>query len=246
MAADIKNDASLGASTLAGVWCTTTTVTEDVHTTAHTLTDNNTVTTATGKQGTASQFVAANSEYLSLADHADVSPTGDCSIALWMYLDSAVTGWQPFITKDTGAPNRSYAFALREVTGDNFEVVFSVDGSNGTTNNYRIAAGMTFSTATWYHIVMAFDNTAHTVKCYVNGTLQATIVSTSTNLFDSTATFQIGAYTTNSVYFDGRMNQVLFYRKLLDATNASDLYNGGVGIPYEAAASTNTGFFQMF
>lgn len=235
-ATDIKNDASLGASTLAGVWCTTATVTEDVHTTAHTLTDNNTVTTATGKQGTAAQFTSANSEYLSLADHADVSPTGDCSFAAWIYLDSAVTGWQPLIDKDDGQPNRSYAFALREVTGDNYEIVLSTNGNNANTNNYRAAAGITFSTGTWYHIVMAYNSAGGTVKCYRDGSLDATISSTSSGIYDSTATFKIGAYVVNSLYFNGRMNQVLFYRKELTATDASNLYNGGTGIPYEAAA----------
>ena len=40
---------------------------------ANHLTDNNTVTQAVGKVGNAAQFTLANSEYLSIADNADLS-----------------------------------------------------------------------------------------------------------------------------------------------------------------------------
>jgi len=53
------------------------------------LTDNNTVTSATGKVGTAGQFTNANSEYLSITDNASLS-TGDIdfSAQAWVYFDS--------------------------------------------------------------------------------------------------------------------------------------------------------------
>lgn len=232
--ADIKNDTTLTTS-LVSVWCEDSDVTVDLHG-SNTMTNNNTVTTDTGKQGTASQFTAANSEYLSIADNASVSITGDLTIGMWVYLDSAITGWQPFIAKDSGQPNRSYAFALREVIGDNYEVFMSTDGNNDCSNNYRVATGITFSTATWYHIVMSYDSSAGTVACYRDGVLDATITSTSTGLFDSAADFQLGGYTGNSVYMDGRLNQVCLWSKLITADEVTDLYNSGTGIPYEAAA----------
>ncbi|MDA2917638.1 hypothetical protein MYX64_12505, partial [Nitrospinae bacterium AH_259_B05_G02_I21] len=52
------------------------------------LTDNNTVGQAAGKIGNAADFIRVNSEYLSIADNADVS-AGDVDItwALWVWLD---------------------------------------------------------------------------------------------------------------------------------------------------------------
>lgn len=231
MAIDIKNDATLSTS-LISVWCSTSTVTQDLHGT-NTLTDNNTVTTAVGKQGTASQFTAANSEYLSIVDNAGLSITGDLTVACWIYLDSAITGWVPIIDKDGGAPNRSYVYGLREVSGDNYEVVQSTDGSNANTTNYRAAAGITFSTGTWYHIVMAYDASAGTVACYRNGSLDTTITSTYTSIYNSTAQFNIGTYLINSLYMNGRLNQVCLWNKTISSGEVTSLYNGGAGLPYQ-------------
>jgi hypothetical protein len=239
-AIDIKNDASLGAN-LSLCACTTTTVTEDlVSANTSYFTNNGSVGTATGIQGTASTFVAASTQSLSVADNADVSPTGNMSIAAWIYLSSAVTGRQVLCGKDASQPNRSYAFNLQESTGDNFEVLLSTNGQNAGTNNYRVNAGMTFSTSAWYHVVMAYNSGAGTVACYVNGSLQATITGASSGIYDSTAAFYIARWQDAGAYFDGRLNQFLLYKKLLDSTDASNLYNGGSGIPYEVSSAIKT------
>lgn len=230
---DIKNDASLGAD-LSICACTTSDVTEDVHN-SHVLTNNASVTTATGKQGTASQLTGGSSQYLSIADHADFSPTSDCSIACWVYRDSAISTYTTLASKDDGDPNRSYAFGFRDSSGDQYHMMQSELGTNVTTNNRAVAAGITFSTATWYHIVLAYDASSGTVACYRDGTLDATMTSTSTFIFDSTAAFEIGRENGGS-YWDGRLNQVLLYKKTLNATDATKLSNSGTGIPYEAVA----------
>jgi hypothetical protein len=212
------------------------------------FTNNFSVTTATGKNattGTASQFTAASTQSLSVADNTETSPTGDMSVATWIYLDSAVTGRQVLCGKDASQPNRSYAFNLQESTGDNFEVLLSTNGQNAGTNNYRTNAGMTFSTSTWYHVVMAYNSGAGTIACYVNGALQVTITGTSSGIYDSTAAFYIARWQDASAYFDGRMNQFLLYKKLLTADDAANLWNSGNAIPYNATSSVNSGFLAF-
>src|SRR5574341_2164717 len=53
------------------------------------LTDNNTVTQATGKVGNAAQFTRANTEYLSIAHNTSIA-CGDIdqTRCAWVYLDS--------------------------------------------------------------------------------------------------------------------------------------------------------------
>ena len=54
------------------------------------LTSNNSVGQATGKLNYAANFVAANSQYLSIADNADLSVGDiDFTVSAWIWLDSA-------------------------------------------------------------------------------------------------------------------------------------------------------------
>ena len=54
------------------------------------LSDNNTVTSTTGKVGDAAAFATANSEYLSRADNADLSVGNiDFTFDLWLNLSTA-------------------------------------------------------------------------------------------------------------------------------------------------------------
>ena len=67
------------------------------------LTDNNTVTQATGIVSNAGQFTAANSEYLSIADNAALS-TGDIdfTIPLWARAGGGGMSLPLFMTKKAG------------------------------------------------------------------------------------------------------------------------------------------------
>lgn len=232
---DVKNDVSLGQDLVLAA-CNTADLTEDQSDNAYTLTNNGAATTATGKQGTATQLTLASSQYLSLADNAEISPVGDCSIAAWVYRDSVISSYTTILGKDDGQPDRSYAFGFRDSGGDQYHMMQSTLGTNASTNNKAVSAGITFSTATWYHIILAYDASAGTVKCYRDGTLDATITGGASALFDSVATLEIGRENGGS-YWDGRLNQVLLYKKTLNATDAAKLANGGDGIPMEAASS---------
>jgi hypothetical protein len=206
------------------------------------LTDNNTVAQATGKINDAADFEASQSEYLSITDGSQTGLdfTGDFSVSMWFKLESAVTGWQPMISKDDGQPNRSYFFGLRDVSGDNYEWVISTAGTNATTNHYRAAAGSTFSTGVWYHLVMAYDASAGTIACYLDGSLDATITGAPSSIYNSGATFEMGSYTLNSLYFDGILDEVTLTSDVITSGEASTLYNSGNGLEWEDAGTVVT------
>ena len=156
MATDVKNDANLSTS-LVSYWeleeSSGTRV--DSHG-SDDMTDNNTVTSTTGKQGNAAVFVAANTEFLDSADSAALSITGDMSVAGWFYL-SSFTGQHGIFSKDEGQPNRSYSFLLNYSDPDSYVGMYnSSDGTNAnTTGIIQIKYTSGFSTGTWYHIALA-------------------------------------------------------------------------------------------
>lgn len=199
------------------------------------LTDNNTVTGATGKINGAGQFTRANSEYLSATVTAgDPIQVGELSFtwAGWVYIDSSHLGviasqygntdalrvWQLYY--DNGADR--FTFVLANGSGTNSTVV---------ANNF---GGITL--ATWYYIV-AWRDVAGSINIQVNnGTADTT--ATTTVPLPITQPFYLGANGSGgagSNAFDGRIDEVGFWKRLLTAAEKTSLYNGGSGLAYDAS-----------
>ena len=193
------------------------------------LTDNNTVTQAAGKVGSAAQFTAANSESLSIADNASIS-TGDISwtLAFWLYIDSS-GGDEGLISKyDNGAGANEYL--VRLTTGPQVRIDV-YDGGSGIGNVTATSFG-NLSTATWYFVQCGHDATNNLVFVSVNGGTVDT-AATSAGGADTTGTFRMGVY--NAQFFNGRLDQGSFWKKRISAQEISDLYNAGAGNSYLAA-----------
>lgn len=200
------------------------------------LTDNNTVGQAAGKLGNAALFLTANSESLSINDHADLS-TGDIdfSIAAWVYLDSKGAN-RGLVTKQSGTTAATIDYQLIFHNGvdryrlgvSNGSTITSVDASN-----YGSPA-----LATWVYIVAWHDAANDTLNIQVNnGTVNST--SYSTGVQDTAASFKMGTTTTSS-YHNGRMDAVGFWKKVLTADERTLLWNGGAGCDYPFTACEAT------
>lgn len=198
------------------------------------LTDNNTVTQAAGKKGSASQFTRANSEYLRIVDNAALS-TGDIdfTIAAWVYLDSKPGTHMVIASKDNVNGSGTREWILMWDADVNRLRLSLLDASANDDNVFANAFGAV-STATWYFVVAWSDAAANTLNIQVNN---GTVDSKSTAIVgnDSTAAFKIGAIGTSgspSNFWDGRIDEVGFWKKVLTAQERADLYNTGVGTTY--------------
>ncbi len=187
------------------------------------LTDNNTVTQAAGKVGNAAQFTAANSESLSITDNAALSlgADSDFTIACWIYLDSKATHMH-IIAKRNAAAAIEYML-FYDTGADRF--YFYITGTNIAATTIGSPA-----TATWYFVVMWHDKTANTVNIQVNnGTADSAAWAGGTS--DGDAAFRIGAYD-GGQYFNGRVDAVGFWSRVLTADERATLYNGGSGLEH--------------
>lgn len=233
MATQIKNDPNLDDS-LISVWCTTSTVTEDVHG-SNTLTNAGSVGTDTGVQGTASTFVRASSQRLHMSDNASISPTGDISIAGWVRFDTfpPSNSWTTAMLARYGSGTDSFIMQFRNDSGTNKIRFYNSD--NGTALGSADISLGAISTGFWYHIGIAFDASAGSVEGFKNGiSLGSATGNLKTSLHDATTDLEIGAWGGASNYHDGDFNQICFWSKLLNSTGFSDLYNSSMGIPYDA------------
>jgi hypothetical protein len=186
---------------------------------ANDLTDTNTVGTAAGKVGNARSFVAANNEYFSLADNADLS-TGDIdfTFAAWVNLSSK-TDHREILGK-WGNPSFEYNLRYLQTT-DRFQFLVGSGGDSVSATNLGSP-----STSTWYHIVAWYDATANQIGIAVNDGTPNT-ASFSGGPPDGTSPFWLGQ--ANNRPFDGLIDEVGFWKRVLDSTERTYLYNSGSG-----------------
>jgi hypothetical protein len=200
---------------------------DDAHST-NDLTDNNTVTSAVGIQGTAGLFTKANTEYLSIADNAPLSMSGSFSICAWVYIVGNPTASQMIASKFDNVGDIEYELIYQGGGGvERFQFDFYAGGG------YRQVRANSFGAAslnTWYFVVGVFDGTD--VKISVNGNAFEAASASGNNPTDGVGPFQIGARA-GSVSFDGRIDEVAVWKdRALTIEEVEDLYNSGAGRTY--------------
>jgi hypothetical protein len=197
--------------------------TSDASGNSRTLTNNGVVTFVAGKVGNAAQLTAASTQYLSRADEAGLSfGNEDFSLSAWFYLDSLGVA-RPIINKNTTEWRLG-------VTAAN-KVIWQLPSTN-------LTHSLTLSVSTWYHVVATYDATANLMAVIVNDGTPETAAD-STGATDSTNELRIGRLGT--AYWNGKLDAIGMWRRVLTAAEITQLYAAGSGIePPFASAYTAT------
>lgn len=196
---------------------------------SNTLTDHSSVGTGTGKINGARHFTKASGQFLTIADNTALS-TGDIdfTIAGWVNADS-LSSTMGIICKWLQASSQreyrlDYASSrfrwLLSSAGTSADLVLSADNLGAP------------STGTWYFIVAWHDSVNNVAGIQVNdGT--ANTSSYSSGVFNGTAGFDIGtSESAAGIPFDGLVDEVGFWKRILTSGEKTQLYNGGNGLAY--------------
>ena len=194
----------------------------------NTLTDNNTVTQQTGKLGSCAQFTSLNTEYLSRADNASLRINeSSFTLSAWIYADT-ISVFPAILCKNaSGNPDSRDEFASYINSVNNkltFYVVYDTNVSKG------IESSETLSTGTWYHIILWRDATGLTLNIKINNGTATTVAITGVTATNAnTQPFVIGTYGSTQLPFNGRIDSVGFWKRVLTAAEHTALYNSGSG-----------------
>lgn len=210
---------------------------------SYVLTDRNTVTSTTGKRGTAALLTAANLESLDMSDNASTSFTGNFSANYWVNFTSlsAAPNYQCVVSKfaSTGT-SRSYRFCN---STDTQLLQISSTGSNVS------GAGWTtsLSSGTWYMMSVMYS-TSGSSTVYINGVSQGSVTGMFTSIFDNATAFEIGKSSSpNEFYVDATVDEVTLWKgRILTSAEVTTLYNAGAGIHWnteDSSEATVTPFF---
>ncbi len=161
----------------------------------------------------------------------DYFGSGGFSISMWIKPTSASPGANSDIIAKYGAAGQRSYHIYESTTG---KVVFEV--SNDGTALTSITGGTTLSTSVFTHVV-AFYNGSN-LNLYLNGASDATAVTYSSGIFDSTAAFFIGKNTGGSFY-NGSVDEVGIWHRALATGEITDLYNSGNADALTSVASNS-------
>jgi hypothetical protein len=208
------------------------------------LAPQHTPTNAAGKQGNALSVSRAGAQWCSIADNADLSMGDiDFSIAAWVYFNNAAPGGDfpsQFGASGLGRQKSMYCTTMSQPR--------SLALRSAATVRRLLAIEATTpanpSLSTWYFIVCWHDATANTINIRVNDTTTYS-ASHSAGCFNGTSAFGIGNGFGDESYangfWDGRIDEVGIWKKVLTSGEITTLYNGGSAVthPFEVIVPFN-------
>jgi hypothetical protein len=201
----------------------------------NTLTNNGATAYATGKINNGADIEYNNNNYFSIthASQSGLNITGDLSISCWVKPES-FTENAVLVAKGGASVNNGYNLILLtsgKIASDIFE-------ANGSDDSY-VRTSDVLSTGTWYYITMTYTASTGKILIYINGSLANLEVDTqnATSIYANTDPFTIGSGSTGSNSYDGIIDEVGVWNRILTSTEITALYNGGYGIQYPFSAT---------
>jgi hypothetical protein len=198
------------------------------------LAENGGVGSAAGKIGSAADFDGAN-DYLSRADNADLS-TGniDFTLQAWVQLGSKSAG-RAIVSKLNSSGTSSEYTLLYDSADDRFE--FRITG-NGVAWQGTVTANAfgSPSAGTWYLLHAWHDSVNDEIGIAVNAGTPDT-ASYASGGTDTASPFNVGSYGGGAGdFFDGLIDEVAFWKRVLSGAERAELYNSGSGLAYPFTA----------
>lgn len=164
--------------------------------------------------------------------------SSDFSIAAWINTNNLPGTHETIVGKYWGtAAERSWWFYV-----DSGGSIVGVTSSNGTTTSIHTSTD-TITTNTWYHVVWTKSGTTSTL--YINGTADSggtgTVDSSCYNNVNETCIGGIKkSDATRASNWDGEIDEVSIWYRVLSSTEVTNLYNSGSGLQYPFATATET------
>jgi len=209
-----------------------------------------------GKILDSADFERSSSESLTITDASSPScldfngASADYSVSFWIKPESLSTsgaGATFFVKGNTGSLG-SWLLYEPSVAG-----YWSFRWSDNGTSEHQCTwngTGKVLATATWYHVVLKWDETNNRAELWVDNTSYGSKTCGSGSHNNSSGPFGLADYATQ--YYDGLMDEFAVFRYLIPTSTISSLYNSGAGLqfgtstPVGNSSSTAPIFATMF
>jgi len=192
-------------------------------------TNNGATTGSTGIVGSYAWDFDGINDYVSLGNNFTSFQGGDLTISLWAKITASLSGNQGLVTKDWTSHTDPYR-SISIVNSNGNYVLWLND--NGSWNNNLITIASSPTTNVWHHIVVTRSGNTWTAY-YDNNSVGSTTASPTFTTTD----WEIGR-ARNLNYFDGSIDEVVFFNRALTSSEISALYNDGTGVAVNDSSIT--------
>jgi phage protein D len=176
-----------------------------------------------GKIGSGFNFTG--SDYVKVNNHWDLTGVDEASVAFWFKLNStSQNNAFPRIVEKEGGTTRN-GWIVNWQSGTVPTMKFATwnggvqQGANGS---------MDWDTTNWHHYAGTYKQNDY-VRVYIDGVLNKSETATATIGSNSNDLYLGAEDNTPSFGFDGRLDDVRFYKRQLKQTEISSIYNAGNG-----------------
>ncbi len=180
-------------------------------------TANATLSGAIPKPGAIGQALDFDGVDDSVDTGSDMIGTGDDSISAWIYADGYGEG-----TFGRIIDNGKFIVSLRESTGGNAKSLSLL--SDGATIAESAINSILINQ--WYHVLIT-RTSAGTANIYINGVLSGSANQASGTPAAGTTNVIIGNNSVGARTFDGRIDELRLYNRILTASEITELYTQG-------------------
>ncbi len=143
------------------------------------------------------------------------------SISIWVKIKN-FTNSNPIISKSNAPAPRTNEFVLK--ASSDRTIQFELDSNSGI----YIVKTPQLNTNTWYHIVGTYDGSE--MKIYTNGAFSDSKPKTGRLLNLSNLDLNIGANSLKTEFFNGAIDELNIYDRVLNASEIQTIYNGNCNL----------------
>jgi hypothetical protein len=169
-------------------------------------------------------------QYLSVTSNSNLTVTGS-SFSYSFWLNQSALGTYCVIGKTAITDTKEF-----QIFCNSGSIAFAVfpDGTNANKKEVTSAA---IPANTWAFVTCVYNSGNGTISVYVNAGTPVTVGSVLSITQTNTNSLQFGVYVSSLYYFSGKINAVGFWKRALDSTEITSLYNNGIGLTYSGIVS---------
>jgi hypothetical protein len=160
-------------------------------------------------------------EYVSAGNPSELQLTGDISVSSW------------FKTSDSGTQmvivGRGHVYSSSLSSWCIFRRTnngIAVQLRSGSAYQYVLSTATTYNDGKWHNVFFTRETSSGNLKLYIDGVLAAPTTTGVTSVLDNeTQNTYIGADTQPAEYFNGDIDEVAIWNKVLELEDVQTIYN---------------------
>jgi len=176
-------------------------------------------TNVTGILNEAYRFDGIN-DYVEITDSSGTLPQNeDFTVSAWV--KGSETGATNIVGRQSGSNFNGWYLGTDNSPAGHARLLV-----RGTSSNIELESGVDVSDNSWHHVVGTYDKSTNEAKIYVDGSL-ANSTTTDPGDFTGSSNVIVGAREDNSRHYDGDIDEVGIWNRVLSSSEVADLYNSG-------------------